>query len=49
MDENGDDFDEDETPEPPSEPGLPGDTPDGSGDDTEFPEDGPEPPADLDE
>ena len=49
VDENGDDSDEDEAPEPPGEPGLPGDTPDGSGDDTEFPEDGPEPPADLDE
>ncbi|MCB0250749.1 MAG: hypothetical protein KDI07_19400, partial [Anaerolineae bacterium] len=43
AEENGEDGDEDETPEPPSEPGLPGDTPNGPVDEPEMPEGGPEP------
>lgn len=43
ADENGDDSGEEE-PEPPGEPGLPGDLPEGPGDEPEIPEGEPEPP-----
>lgn len=45
VDENGDDLDDEESPEPPSEPDLPGDLPDSPGDEPELPQ----PPDDLEE
>ncbi|MCB0202762.1 MAG: hypothetical protein KDI03_22035, partial [Anaerolineae bacterium] len=44
-----DDSTEDDTPEPPAEPGLPGDHPDGPTDEPELPANDPEPPVETEE